>query len=144
MVAKVAVGSGSRLPLHATALGHVLLAALPAPALENYLRKGPTVADETPVNKEALRRRLKITQRNGYASIQGLLNPRLVAVAVPVRDRNGQVVAVLNVTSYTTPLTRTAVTDRFLGPLSETRSQIEAALRSSHAIPLIGEERVPR
>ena len=50
---------GSRLPAHATAMGHVLLAYLPQPALEAYLANAPLSAltDRTITDKAALRKR---------------------------------------------------------------------------------------
>ena len=67
--------------------------------------------------------------------MQGLLTPQLFGVAVPIHDRNNQPIAALNVTTYTAVPNWIAVNE-FLLPLSETKSQIEAALRSSNAIPL--------
>ena len=131
----LAIGSGSRLPLDKTALGHVLLAALPQPKLDSLFKRAPKLGGSA-ADRQALRRQLKSVAKQGHATIQGLLNPQLVAVAVPIYDRNGQTMAALNVTSYTTPLNLTAVNKKFLKPLSETKSQIEAALRSSDAIPL--------
>jgi IclR family pca regulon transcriptional regulator len=136
----LAIGSGSRLPLHATALGHVLLAALSESKLEIFFRKSPDLSEISSAGKEALRRRLKLVKEQDYAGVEGLLNKQLVAVAVPIRDRNGQVVAALNVTSYTTPLKHNLVNKKFLKPLYAAKSQIEAALLSSDAIPLIGDE----
>ena len=128
----VAIGSGSRLPLGKTALGHVLLAALPPAKLTTFLQ-APTFAGETAAEKEALLGRLKMVKTQHYANIRGLLDQRLVAVAVPIRDRSGRVVAALNVTSYTTPPSQIVINNKFLRPLSETGSQIEAVLRSSDA-----------
>lgn len=136
----LAIGAGSRLPLHRTALGHVLLAALPPAKLEMFLRKAPDLAGTSAAAKEALRRRLKAVRQQDYACVEGLLNGQLVAVAVPIRNRDGQVVAALNVTSYDTPLKPAIVSKKFLKPLSQTKLQIEAAIRSSDAIPLNGEE----
>jgi IclR family transcriptional regulator, pca regulon regulatory protein len=136
----LAIGSGSRLPLNKTALGHVLLAALPPNRLDALFKKAADIARETSAARDALRRRLQLVEKQNFASVQGLLNDRLVAVAVPVRDRNGLVVAALNVTSYTTPLNRTVVNSKFLQPLREIQSQIEAALRSSDAMPFASGE----
>ncbi|MCC6777952.1 MAG: helix-turn-helix domain-containing protein [Hyphomicrobiales bacterium] len=130
----LAIGSGSRLPLDRTALGLVLLAALPELELDALLER--VLAGEDAAGRESLRRRLRLVARQGHASIVGLLNPQLVAAAAPIRDRGGRTIAALNVTSYTTSRSHDAVNKKFLKPLLETQSQIEAALRSSDAIPL--------
>jgi IclR family pca regulon transcriptional regulator len=108
---------------------------LPQPKLEALFKRAPKLGGAA-ADRAALRRRLESVAKQGHATIQALLNPQLVAVAVPICDRDGQTMAALNVTSYTTPLSRAAVNSKFLQPLSDTKSQIEAALRSSDAIPL--------
>jgi IclR family pca regulon transcriptional regulator len=132
----LAIGSGSRLPLDKTALGHVLLAALPATELDALFKRVPKLAGNS-TDRTVLRKRLETVSKAGHAIVQGLLTPQLFGVAVPIHDRNGRTVAALNVTSYTVPHNRAAAS-KFLKPLSETRSQIESALRSSNAIPLSG------
>ena len=133
----LAIGSGSRLPLDKTALGHVLLAALPTPQLDALFKRTPKLGGSA-TDRAALRKRLELVASQGHASVQGLLTPQLVGVAVPICDRNSRTIAALNVTSYTSPLNRSAVNNKFLQPLSDTKLQIEAALRSSNAIPLTG------
>ena len=53
----LAIGSGSRLPLDKTALGHVLLAALPRGKLDSLFKRSPKLGGSA-ADREALRRRL--------------------------------------------------------------------------------------
>ncbi len=97
---------GSRLPLHATGVGKVLLAEAPpevqAEALANLVQVTPhTITD--PVR---LRRDLAETRRRGYARAVEEITPGLLSIAVPIRPHPGPPAAALGiVTSATRPRT---------------------------------------
>jgi IclR family transcriptional regulator, acetate operon repressor len=94
-------------PLHCSALGKVLLAygaaELPSGQLERRTEK--TVTD-----RDALVRELVSVRRLGYATIDGELEPGLVAIAAPVHSGD-RVVAAVSVSGPSTRFTRTAVRD---------------------------------
>jgi DNA-binding IclR family transcriptional regulator len=89
---------GSRLPLHATSVGLVLLAHA-GEAVRNEVCAGPLRAftPATITDAGVLRHALTKIRREGYAVIHGTLNPGVGALALPVRDRRGVVVAALGV-----------------------------------------------
>jgi len=93
---------GSRLPAHATAMGKVLLAALPDAELEAYLDGGgrrrftPTTA----VESAELRARLDTVRTERFALSEEELEPGMLAVAVPIRTPN-DVIGTLSSTSTT-------------------------------------------
>jgi len=86
--------AGQRIPLHATSDGKVLLAYLPpaeiaghlAPPLERFTGRTITTAGE-------LGRVLAEVRRRGYATAVEELEEGLTAVAAPVRNAEGDVVA---------------------------------------------------
>ncbi|MEH0542058.1 IclR family transcriptional regulator [Streptomyces sp. B21-105] len=89
---------GRRVPLHATALGLVLLAHAGA-AVEKEVCSGPLRAF-TPVtitDGARLNRCLAKVRREGYAAAHGTLAEGRGAFAVPVRDSRGMVVAAVGV-----------------------------------------------
>lgn len=90
---------GTRLPAHASSLGRVLLAALPEPALEEWLRRHPLRAwtERTVTDPEQLRARLIEIRRQRYAVIDGELELGARSIAVPVLDATGREVAALNI-----------------------------------------------
>jgi IclR family pca regulon transcriptional regulator len=97
-VVVVRVAIGSRLPAHLTSLGQVLLAALPADEVEERLAKvkfdknGPrAVASMTELHE-----RLEKVGKDGYAFVDSELAPAVRAVAAPIRDHRGVVVAAIN------------------------------------------------
>jgi DNA-binding IclR family transcriptional regulator len=87
---------GRRLPVHATASGKVLLAfadddvvaAIIAVKLERFTAK-------TIVDARMLRREMDLVRTRGYATVWAELEPDLAAVAAPVRDHRGGVVAAI-------------------------------------------------
>jgi DNA-binding IclR family transcriptional regulator len=89
---------GTRWPAHATSTGKVLLAAL-APADLRSLLSFPLEAltPRTITDEAALQRELARVRDRGYATGIEELEPGFVAVAVPIRARDGHVVAALGI-----------------------------------------------
>ena len=108
---------GARLPAHATSTGRVLLAALSKQALNAWLaeRTLPRLTPHTTTSLRAFKAVLADTARQDYCVASEEHEIGVHAVAVPLRDARGHVVAALNV--IVTP-------DR----LSQ-QAQLEAALR---------------
>jgi IclR family transcriptional regulator, pca regulon regulatory protein len=95
----VVISVGTRFPAYATSLGRVLLAGLTEADLERYLARvqlqrltGATV--RTPA---ALRKELGVARDQGWCIVDQELEDGLRSAAAPVRDREGRVVAAVNV-----------------------------------------------
>jgi IclR family acetate operon transcriptional repressor len=86
-------------PAHATALGKVLLADLPADELDRRLGSRPLVrlTSKTIGDRAVLRAELARVGQRGYAVDDEECSPGLRCVAAPVRDRLGAVVAAVSV-----------------------------------------------
>jgi DNA-binding IclR family transcriptional regulator len=95
----VAVDSrtGSRLPLHATGVGKVLLAAAPTALVEQVLPGLTRVTRHTIVEPGRMARELAETRRRGYARTVEEMTLGACSVAVPIRQEPGDVVAALGV-----------------------------------------------
>jgi DNA-binding IclR family transcriptional regulator len=95
------VAVGARLPAHATAMGRVLLAALPEPEIR--ARYGDEMlrpySSQTPSTVEALLAQLKVDRANGFVLQEAGFEPGVSSVAAPVRDVAGDVVAAINVSA---------------------------------------------
>ncbi|HET7102922.1 MAG TPA: IclR family transcriptional regulator C-terminal domain-containing protein [Terracidiphilus sp.] len=93
---------GSRLPAYCTSMGRVLLAALPEPELETYLRRlrPRAFTPRTIVKIPGLRNELARVRRQGYAIVNEELEAGLRSVAVPVYTRGNQVIAAINVGTH--------------------------------------------
>ena len=94
--------SGTRLPLHATAVGKVLLAHAPDDVLAEALRDLRRVTDRTVVEPGRLLRQLATVRRRGYALTTEEMSSGTTSVAVPVRDGEGRLLAALGVVASTT------------------------------------------
>lgn len=76
---------GSRLPLHATGVGKVLLAHAPAEAQEVALASLARMTPHTVTQPGRLRRQLHCVVREGYATTEEEMTLGACSVAVPVR-----------------------------------------------------------
>jgi DNA-binding IclR family transcriptional regulator len=82
--------------VHATASGKVLLAhageAIVMAVLAGRLER---LTPETITDVDVLRAELELVRTRGYATVWAELEPDLAAVAAPVRDHRGEVVAAI-------------------------------------------------
>src|SRR3954451_17074698 len=85
---------GSRLPLHATGVGKVLLAHAPAEVLHAVLTDLPRITPYTVTQPGLLRRQLGRAVRDGYATTSEEMSLGACSVAVPIRRRADVVAAV--------------------------------------------------
>lgn len=89
---------GTRWPAHATSTGKVLLAHLEGERRDQALGGAwPALTPRTVTGRAALARALARVREDGHAVAQEELEPGFVAVAAPVRDASGAVVAALSV-----------------------------------------------
>jgi DNA-binding IclR family transcriptional regulator len=91
---------GTRLPLHATGVGKVLLAAAPDEVVEETLRSLTRLTRHTVVEPVRLRRELADVRRRRYARTSEEMSAGAASLAVPVQVEAGQgplVVAALGI-----------------------------------------------
>jgi IclR family pca regulon transcriptional regulator len=126
----VRIPVGTRLPAYATCLGHVLLAALPAAERRGY-QENTTFRKLTPVTptRHELAAVLDTVVRNGYALGDQGLEENLHAVAVPVTDGRGSVVAALGVAAQGASPTSDSLRADYLAALLESAARISSQLR---------------
>lgn len=99
----VGITAGTRFPAYATSMGRVMLAALDAPGLEDYLARAvlEPLTPKTKTSKDELRAELARVREQGFAINDQELELGLRSVAVPVRDPAGRVIAALNLAMQT-------------------------------------------
>jgi DNA-binding IclR family transcriptional regulator len=88
---------GQHIPLHATSNGKVLLSGLDEAALDDLLGKLPTYTPHTITRRARLREELERVREQGYAVAVDELEIGLSAVAAPIRNAHGDVVASMSV-----------------------------------------------
>ena len=88
---------GSRLPLHATGVGKVLLAYAPAEVVTSVLASLTRVTAFTVTQPGRLAEQIRRVHRDGYATTSEEMTLGACSVAVPVRAGDGDVVAALGI-----------------------------------------------
>ncbi len=92
---------GQHIPLHATSNGKVLLSGLPVERLDEVLHGLPAYTGLTITKRSALRKELDTVREQGYAVAVDELEVGLTAVAAPIRNAHGDVIASLSVSGPT-------------------------------------------
>jgi IclR family pca regulon transcriptional regulator len=93
---------GTRLPAWATATGRVLLGSLDDHDLARRIERSNVVAHapHSLTNTEDLVRAIKKASADGYAFTSQELEAGLTAVAVPLKEKSGRVIAAMNVAGH--------------------------------------------
>ena len=94
----VGAGIGYRIPAYCSALGRVLLAALPPDALDAFLARTDLrpVTPLTLTDPHAIKARIDDARRDGFCVVDGEAEAGFCSIAVPLRRFDGTVVAALN------------------------------------------------
>ncbi|MEO3814861.1 IclR family transcriptional regulator C-terminal domain-containing protein [Sphaerisporangium sp. B11E5] len=121
---------GTRFPAYATSMGRVLLAGLPAAERAAYVRRvrPRPLTSRTVTSPTRLAALLEQAGRDGHVLLDQELEEGLRAIAVPVRDRAGEVVAAINVSTHADRRTEEQTRTQLLPPLRAAAARIEADL----------------
>ena len=95
----MSVSVGSRAPAHSVSTGRILLAALPEEELLEYLdnAKITKLTPNSVTSKVKLRSLIEETRTKGWSIVDQGFEIGLRGMAVPIRNKSGQVIAALNV-----------------------------------------------
>lgn len=97
-IISVGISPGTRFPAHATSMGRVLLAALPAVDLGAYFATArlDALTPRTLTSREAIEAELTRVRVQGYAVVDQELEVGLRSLAVPVLGSDGRTLAAIN------------------------------------------------
>jgi len=118
---------GQRIPLHATSNGKALMAHLDPREVDHLLPQLEAHTPRTVTRRASLHRELAEVRERGYAVTVDELEEGLTALAAPIRDAHGDVVASLSVSGSTWRMdepTRAAT----VGPLLRAAREVSLAL----------------
>ncbi len=118
---------GQHIPLHATANGKVLMSGLDADDLDDLLGSLQAYTDMTITKKGQLRREVDRVRVEGHAVAVDELEVGLTAVAAPIRNAHGDVIASMSVSGPTFRLQDAAVG-------TATEALVVAAAEVSHRL----------
>ncbi len=101
----IAARVGRHLPVHCTASGKVMLAFLP-PAVAEPVVNAPLAlhTEKTITSPDQLREELKLVRQRGYAIADEEFEMGIWAIAAPIRDFSGAVVAAMSIAFPTSRL----------------------------------------
>jgi IclR family pca regulon transcriptional regulator len=134
----VSASIGTRDPAFATSLGRVLLAN----QTDAWLRSAvaplrlPKITETTIVDSQALLAELERVRGQGFALVDQELEDGLRALAAPIHDEHGNVIAALNVAVHASRWTLDAIRDDLLPRLLRAAAAIEVDLRAAGLTPL--------
>jgi len=128
-IMSVRITIGTRFPAYATSMGRVLLAAA-ADAPEVLAASGlEPQTERTLTDPAAILAELARVREQGWALIDGELEPGLRSIAAPVHGRDGTVVAAINVSTSATRDSVEHLVESYAPPLLRTTAAIDAELR---------------
>ena len=124
----VAISVGTRFPAYATSMGRVLLAGLPEAELDAYLSKVDLahLTSKTVASPAALRSELAKVRAQGFALVDQELEEGLRAVAAPIKDRVGRVVAAVNISAHASRTSLESMRRNLVPPLMAAAARISA------------------
>lgn len=125
-----ALAVGTRLPAFPTAMGQVLLAALPDDDVEDMLDRHPLVrlTEKTVTDREAYLRKIEDVRRLGYALVDEELETGVRSIAVAIHDRRNRVIAAMNVGAHAGRVSLDAMTRTVLPVLRRAAHDTERAI----------------
>jgi len=126
----IALTVGTRLPPYPTSMGRILLAHLPEPELDAYLRRTTMrkLTEHTITDPGELRKVLAGARSKGWAAVDQELEAGVRSIACPIRDSSGKVVAAINSSAHAARVPMRALEKQFLPRLQEAARQIDSEL----------------
>jgi DNA-binding IclR family transcriptional regulator len=95
---RIQLPTGTRVPFYCTASGKMYLSSLSRRALDSYLSSTPLTARApgTFTDRVQLEAEIDRIRAEGYATDRGEFMPDMIAVAVPINEENGRILATLS------------------------------------------------
>lgn len=121
---------GQHIPLHATANGKVLLSELDADHVRKTVSAMPAYTELTITTRAGLRRELEQVRQRGYATAVDELELGLTALAAPIRNAHGDVIASMSVSGPTFRLKHAA--DQLASLVREAAAEVSLRLGWGH------------
>jgi len=127
----ITLGPGSRLPAYCTSMGRVLLSGLDDAQVDSILRRSKIEARTpwTVTDRGELRKQIAEVRARGWALVNQELEEGLVSISAPIRERNGRILAALNVSGQANRTSPQQVVKRFLPPLRAAAERLSDLLR---------------
>jgi IclR family pca regulon transcriptional regulator len=129
-ITSINLAVGTRLPAHATSMGHVLLAFAAPSDVDEVLGSGPLPAltEQTLTDPADVRQRLKVVRERGWDAVDQELEIGRRSAAAPVFDSDGRAIAALSLSCGTLRYSMDRLVTELVPPLTATAKQISESL----------------
>lgn len=129
-VVSVRLETGMRRPAYCTAMGRVLLAQLPEAAARQWLETADLrkLSARTETDPMVLLAEIRKAASQGHAVIDQEIEDGLIAVALPLRTRDGVVLGAINVCGHASQVSLDHLRQACLPAMRETAERIAEAL----------------
>jgi IclR family pca regulon transcriptional regulator len=133
-IMSINLGVGSRLPAYCTSMGRMLLAGLPEDELRTRLIQSNPMArtPKTKVSVEDLMDCIAQIRQQGWSQVDQELEEGLISMAAPIRDRNGTILAALNISGQANRTSASVMQETMLEPLLAAASSVSKMLGRQH------------
>jgi len=117
---------GSRLPAYCTSMGRVLLASLDEAALDETLGSSPLYAHtaRTVTDIGELKKIIGQVRQQGWAIVDQELEGGLISISAPIRNRQGRVIAAMNISGNAQRTSAKQMVKTFLEPLQQAATRV--------------------
>jgi len=107
-------------------MGRVLLSALDDDRLDALLDASDIVArtPHTIVDRGALKEAIAAVRRQGWAIVDQELEEGLISMSAPIRDRQGRIIAALNISGNAQRKSAKQMVKAFLDPLQDAAQRV--------------------
>jgi IclR family pca regulon transcriptional regulator len=132
-IMRITINVGTHFPAYATSMGRVMLAARSDEWIGEFLDRTPLEPfnPNTVTNRDAFMAVLADVRAASYSLVDQELELGLRSIAVPIRNRRGDVIAAANVSLYVISGSPQEIKRRVLTRLRQAADAIERDLRSS-------------
>jgi IclR family pca regulon transcriptional regulator len=124
------LGVGSRLPAYCSATGRVLLSGRPPAEVRFMLNRmaRPALTPHTRTTTSSIMKEIEFVARHGYTILDEELEIGIRAIAVPIRNARGEMIAAMSLSVSTSRMTREGVVEHLLPELEIARRHLAALL----------------
>jgi len=121
---------GTRMPAHATILGRILLGDIDDTALRTLYPEStlPQVSPHAPRTLAELKRLVREDHARGHAVSESFFEHGICAVAAPVRDHSGRIVAAASVTAQRQNLEPATLRERLVAQVCASAAELSRRL----------------
>lgn len=131
-IMSINIDLGTKLPAYATSMGRVLLANLNDEQLQEYWERADlhSITEHTTTDIQTLKSIIEDVRANGYAHVENQLEQGLRSLAVPLKNRHGEVVAAINCSVHAGRVNEDMLISTFLPLLQATAKGVSSDIIS--------------